>query len=204
MDYRDTGHAGGDRKNRIVDKVIHLEKGSYVVHFVTDDSHSYRHWNSSAPFDPEHWGITLSGVDDRFDPKDVAAFEDRDNPSVLASIVRVGSDERRRKEFTLSQTSDIHIYSVGEGREGGMSDFAWIEDANSGKVVWKMKYRSTDPAGGTDKNRLFDGTVSLPGGRYVVFYETDDTHAYNDWNDAPPDDPEGWGVTISLAKGERR
>ena len=204
MEYDETSHAGGDKKNRLADKVIHLDKGSYVVHFVTDDSHSYHHWNSSPPFDPEHWGIIVSGVDDRFDPKDVSAVEERENSSVLASILRVGSDERRRKEFSLSHATDIRVYAVGEGRDGEMYDYAWIEDANSGKSVWKMKYRSTDPAGGASKNRLFDGTISLPAGRYIVFYETDDTHAYNDWNDSPPDDPEGWGVTVSLEKLERR
>jgi len=204
MEYDETSHAGGDQKNRLEDKVIHLDKGSYVVHFVTDDSHSYHHWNSSPPFDPEHWGIMISAVDDRFDPKDVSASEERENASTLASIFRVGSDERRRKEFTLSQASDVRVYAVGEGRDGDMYDYAWIEDANSGKQVWKMKYRMTDPAGGASKNRMFDGTISLPAGRYVVFYETDDSHAYNDWNDTPPDDPEGWGVTISLANGERR
>jgi hypothetical protein len=200
MEYDETRHAGGDKKNRLVDKVIHLDKGNYVVHFVTDDTHSYRDWNSSPPFDPEHWGITLSGVSDQYDPKDVAAFEERENLSVLASILQVGDDERRRKEFTLSKTSDIHIYSVGEGRDGEMYDYAWIEDANSGKTVWRMKYRSTDAAGGASKNRLFDGTISLPSGKYIVFYETDDSHAYNEWNDTPPDDPDGWGVTISLEK----
>jgi hypothetical protein len=203
MEYDETSHAGGDKKNRLVDKVIHLDKGSYVVHFVTDDSHSYHHWNSSPPFDPEHWGIMVSGVDDWFDPKDVSAVEERDDSSVLVSILRVGSDERRRKEFSISQATDVRVYAVGEGRDGEMYDYAWIEDANAGKVVWKMKYRTTDPAGGASKNRLFNGTISLPAGRYIVFYETDDTHAYNDWNDTPPDDPEGWGVTISLAKGER-
>ena len=85
-----------------------------------------------------------------------------------------------------------------------MFDYAWIEDSGSGKVVWKMKYRMTDRAGGAEKNRVFDGTISLPAGKYTVFYETDDTHAYDDWNDTPPDDPESWGVTISLAKAERR
>ena len=123
---------------------------------------------------------------------------------MLASIVLVGNDERRRKEFSLSQKSDIHIYALGEGSGGDMSDYAWIEDASSRKVVWEMRYRMTDPAGGAHKNRLFDGTITLPSGRYMVFYETDGSHAYQDWNDTPPDDPESWGVTISLAKGERR
>jgi hypothetical protein len=204
MEYVETSHAGGDKKNRLIDKVIHLDKGSYVVHFMTDDSHSYHNWNSSAPFDPEHWGITISGADDRFDPRDITAVEERESSSVLASILRVGSDERRRKEFSLSHAADIRVYAVGEGRDGEMYDYAWIEDANSGKVVWKMKYRTTDPAGGASKNRLFDGTISLPAGRYIVFYETDDSHAYNDWNDTPPDDPEGWGVSVSLEKQERR
>jgi hypothetical protein len=204
MEYGETEHAGGDEKNRMVDKVIRLDKGSYVVHYVTDDSHSYRNWNSSPPFDQEHWGITVSAADDRFDPKDVAAYEDRGDLSALASIIRVGNDERRRKEFSLTATSDVRIYAVGEGRDGEMYDYAWIEDAHTGKVVWKMKYRMTDRAGGAEKNRLFDGTISLPAGTYTVFYETDDTHAYNDWNDTPPDDPESWGVTISLGKVERR
>lgn len=204
MEYDETEHAGGDQKNRLVDKVIHLDKGNYVVHYVTDDNHSYRDWNSSPPFDQEHWGITVSVADDRFDPKDVAAFEDRGDPSALASIVRVGNDERRRKDFSLMTAGDVHIYSVGEGRDGDMYDYAWIEDAKRGKVVWKMKYRMTDHAGGAEKNRVFDGTISLPAGNYTVFYETDDTHAYDDWNDTPPDDPEGWGVTVSLARAERR
>ena len=198
MEYDETTHAGGDKKNRMADKVLHLDKGNYVVHFVTDDSHSYHNWNSSPPFDPEHWGITVSAAGDQFDPKDVAAFEERENSSALASILRVGDDERRRKEFTLSKPSDVRVYAIGEGRDGEMYDYAWIEDAHSGKTVWKMKYRLTDPAGGASKNRMFDGTISLPAGKYIVIYETDDSHAYNDWNDTPPDDPEGWGVTISL------
>jgi hypothetical protein len=200
MEYDETSHAGGDRKNRMVDRVIHLDKGTYSVHFVTDNSHSYRHWNSSAPFDPEHWGITVSAATEHFDPKDVAAVEELRDPSALASIVRVGSDERRRKEFSLTQKSEIHIYALGEGSGNDMSDYAWIEDAASGKVVWEMRYRMTEHAGGARKNRVFDGAITLPAGRYLLFYETDDSHAYNDWNDSPPDDPEGWGVTLSLAK----
>jgi len=198
MEYDETSHAGGDRKNRMVDKVLHLDNGTYSVHFVTDDSHSYRHWNSSAPFDPEHWGITVSAAAERFDPKDVAAVDELRDPSALASILRVGSDERRRKEFSLSQKSELRIYAVGEASGKDMADYAWIEDAGSGKVVWEMRYRMTEYAGGARKNRVFEGAITLPAGEYTLFYETDDSHAYNDWNDSPPDDPEGWGVMVSL------
>ncbi len=40
MRYEDTEPAGGDAKNRLVDRVVHLEAGDYTVYFVTDDSHS--------------------------------------------------------------------------------------------------------------------------------------------------------------------
>jgi hypothetical protein len=204
MRYNETGYAGGDKKNRMVDQVIRLDKGDYIVHFVTDGSHSYHGWNSAPPYEPERWGMTIAAAGEQFDPKDVGAYEERENVSALASIVRVGDDERRRKEFSLSRESNIHIYAVGEGRGGELFDYGWIEDVNTGKTVWEMKYRKTEHAGGAEKNRLFDGTITLPAGRYIVFYETDGTHAYNDWNDTPPDDPDGWGITISLGKGTRR
>jgi hypothetical protein len=203
MRYNETGYAGGDKKNRMVDQVIHLNRGSYIVHFVTDGSHSYRHWNAAPPYEPERWGIAVSGAGEEFDPKDVGPYEESPAVLSLVSIVRVGNDEKRRQNFSLSSENDVRVYCVGEGRGGEMFDYGWIEDANSGKTVWEMKYRKTDHAGGAEKNRLFDGIITLPAGRYTVFYETDDTHAYDDWNDTPPDDPDGWGITISLGRVTR-
>lgn len=202
MEYRETEHAGGDRKNRMVNTVLHLDKGSYIVYFVTDGSHSYRDWNAAPPFDPEHWGISLNAVSEGFAPKDVSAYEEREDKSVLARIVGVGDHERRRASFSLSKQSDIHIYALGEGRNGDMFDYAWIEDARMGRVVWEMTYRMTEHAGGARKNRLFDGTISLPPGKYIVLYETDDSHSFRDWNDDPPDDPASWGVMVRLVREE--
>ncbi len=59
MTYRKTQNAGGAGKNRAVDDVIMLDKGEYEVHYVTDGSHSYPHWNASAPSDPQSWGINI-------------------------------------------------------------------------------------------------------------------------------------------------
>jgi predicted small secreted protein len=204
MEYGETEHAGGDQKNRMVNKVLHLDKGSYIVYFVTDGSHSYRDWNAAPPFDPEHWGISLNALSEGFNPNDVSAYEEREDKSVLARIVGVRDDERRRESFTLTKRSDVRIYALGEGQDGDMADYAWIEDANTGKVVWEMTYRTTEYAGGARKNRLFDNTISLPAGKYTVFYETDGSHAFNDWNDDPPDDPSSWGVTVSLIEETRR
>lgn len=62
MTYRKTSHAGGAEKNREVDQVILLDKGEYIVHYMTDDSHSFPDWNSTPPNDPMSWGITVSEV----------------------------------------------------------------------------------------------------------------------------------------------
>lgn len=59
MERSRTQHAGGAVKNRLADEVIHLSKGAYTLRFRTDDSHAYGHWNSDAPWDPEHYGLTV-------------------------------------------------------------------------------------------------------------------------------------------------
>jgi hypothetical protein len=76
-----------------------------------------------------------------------------------------------------------------------MFDYGWIEDAD-GRTVWKMKYDETEPAGGSEKNRVFDGVITLPAGNYVLHFRSDGSHSYHDWNADPPYDPESWGISV--------
>jgi hypothetical protein len=196
MRYVDTEHAGGAEKNRMIDKIIHLDKGSYTAYYVSDGSHNYHDWNSTPPFDQEHWGITILGRDDKFDANDVAPYDDQKDKSILARIVRVGDDERKRKNFTLDKDSEVRIYAIGEGRDGEMFDYGWIEDAKSDRTVWEMTYRMTEPAGGAEKNRRYEGTMTLKAGEYILRYRSDGSHSFEDWNDDPPSDPINWGITV--------
>jgi hypothetical protein len=59
MRLEDTESAGGDSKNRLVDRTIRLEKGAYILHYTSDDSHAYNQWNAAAPRDGARWGITV-------------------------------------------------------------------------------------------------------------------------------------------------
>ena len=59
MTYRMTEHAGGARKNRMYSGAIILDSGEYTLHYKSDGSHSYEDWNSTAPDDPESWGVIL-------------------------------------------------------------------------------------------------------------------------------------------------
>jgi hypothetical protein len=63
-----------------------------------------------------------------------------------------------------------------------------------------MERDRTRQAGGAVKNRLFDEMVSLPKGTYTLRFKTDESHAYGDWNDDPPFDPEHYGVTVYVLK----
>ncbi len=201
MKYYDTEHAGGGSKNRLYDDVIHLDKGSYFVYFITDGSHSYRDWNTSHPFDPEGWGITILAANKSYDPDDVTDYEEEEDETVLAKIVRVRDGRYERERFTLDEDSDVHIYAIGEGSNGDMHDYGWIEDAR-GKVVWEMTYRKTEHAGGGRKNRVFNDNIFLRAGEYTIFFETDDSHSFKDWNTSPPHDQENWGITLHLAESK--
>jgi len=59
MTERNTMGAGGAEKNRLFDGRVELPQGTYVLHYVTDDSHAYGDWNAGTPFEPEAWGVRL-------------------------------------------------------------------------------------------------------------------------------------------------
>lgn len=194
-------HAGGAAKNRVFDGVVELPKGDYVVHYLTDDSHAYEHWNDAPPFNPKSWGITIASLEEKFNKGDFQLFqeEEKEGP-YLVQMIRLGDDVRRKERFKLEEISKIHIYAVGEGDRDEMYDYGWIEDARTGKVVWEMTYRMTEPAGGARKNRMFDETIILDKGEYVVYFVTDGSHSFKDWNAARPRDPSHWGIAIRKGK----
>jgi hypothetical protein len=196
MDAARTNHGGGASKNRMVDEVISLPKGSYVVNYVTDDSHAYESWNALPPFDPDHYGITVMGAGEHFTKALVSKYVEERDKSIIAQIVRVGDNADREEKFALSRTTRVRIYSIGEGQNREMVDYGWIEDAKTGNVVWEMTYAMTFHAGGARKNRMVNTSIILDKGEYKLHYKTDDSHSYGNWNLDPPADQEYYGITL--------
>lgn len=196
MDADRTVHAGGASKNRMIDEVIHLPRGSYLVTYTTDDSHAFGDWNSDPPFDPARYGITVMGAGSTFSPSMIEKYVDEHSKNVIAQIVRVGDDADSRESFKLNRPTKIRIYAIGEGQGHEMYDYGWIEDAKTGNSVWEMTYAITFYAGGGRKNRMVNTSVLLDKGEYTLRYKSDDSHCYGDWNVDPPEDQEFWGITL--------
>jgi hypothetical protein len=196
MDADRTRHAGGASKNRYIDEEITLPAGSYIVTYVTDDSHAYGDWNDDPPFDPDHYGIMISATDPKFAVAGVEKYKEEKDKSIIAQIVRVGDSADRSVRFSLDRTTRVRVYAIGEAQDREMYDFGWIEDARTGTTIWEMTYGMTFHAGGARKNRMVNTSIVLDKGNYVLRYKTDDSHAYNDWNSDPPDDREYYGITL--------
>lgn len=201
MTYDETEHAGGAEKNRLYDGTLRLEPGNYIVYYRSDGSHSAKEWNATRPPESRYWGVSVFPASGRLDRNIIGPLERGGSGGVLAELVRMGDNENGRTTFRLDQETTVRIYALGEGSGGDMYDYAWIEVAGTGRVVWEMTYRTSEHAGGAGKNRVFDGTLRLPAGSYVLRYESDGSHSYDDWNSDPPDDPEGWGVVIRRSAG---
>jgi len=199
MTYKNTEHAGGARKNRLFDDRVELPKAEYIAYYITDDSHSYRDWNDSPPFDPGAWGLAIYACKD-FNKDDLVKINKSDitkDSNILVKMVRARDNERFRDKFTLKEQTRIHIYAIGEGDRDEMYDYGWIIDDRSNRAVWEMTWRNTEPAGGARKNRLYDNDIVLDPGTYEIYYVTDGSHSFNDWNSPRPHDPINWGITIS-------
>jgi len=196
-------YAGGALKNRMWKKTMVLKPGDYWVYFAMDDSHSPARWNANPPFDPDFYGITITGVSNEYDPESIEKLL-KIEVKPIVELTRVGDNAYVSEGFKLNQAMRIRIYAIGEGRNGDMFDYGWIINTSTGEKVWEMSYDRTRHAGGARKNRLIDEVITLPAGSYMVYYRTDDSHSYEDWNAKYPYNPTNWGITIYPADPKYR
>ena len=200
MDGQNGEHAGGRHDNRRIGARLQLEPGIYALCYVTDGSHAYRDWSGGAPDDPSAWGITVFSADPL--PDDEPPFRSVDvrkhDPAVI-SLAPTGDSTHRQQEMTLHRPYRLRVVVIGEGLNGRMYDHGWIEDVETGRKIWQMTYQNSVHAGGASKNRMVDEIIELAPGRYRVHYVTDDSHSFEDWNQARPDHPELWGLTLYQA-----
>jgi hypothetical protein len=194
LSYDNTDHGGGGKKNRIFDDYVYLPAGSYLVYYISDDSHAYGDWNVRAPHDPGAWGISLFAPSET---RHIEAYHERTDPAIVAQIVGIRDDETLSRQFSLSARSKVRIYAIGEGDSDRMYDYGWLTD-DQDHVVWEMRYDETEHAGGAKKNRKFNDVIMLDAGDYTMHYRTDDSHAYKKWNSEPPVDSIHWGVTVIM------
>lgn len=202
MNDRSVRHAGGASKNIVWRGNVVLAKGTYELYYVTDDSHSNDDWNAKPPYDPFKYGVTLS-VERPSDRNNIVQTDRWEPPSqTIVSLTRVRDDEFVSAGFTLTKDMPLWVYAIGErsGRRA-FADYGWIVRASDRTRVWSMENRESHHAGGAAKNQMVDEIITLPAGSYIAYYQTDDSHAYGEWNSDPPFDEEVYGLSIS-AVGE--
>jgi hypothetical protein len=125
--------------------------------------------------------------------------EDLARKTSLAEITHVGDDADRTVEFSLPRPQQVRILAMGEGQDGQMFDYGWIESADTGKAVWEMKAPDTTHAGGAGKNRKADAIITLPAGKYKLRYKSDDSHSFDNWNGLPPE-INFWGIALYVVQ----
>ncbi len=197
MDKWNTDRAGGATKNRSIRDVITLPPGNYIAYYATDDSHDFDEWNSPPPADPLNYGLMISTANED-DVRFVSSFDDMHNEIEIARLVRVRDDSFEKAGFTLKEDAKVHIFALGERSfsDDDLMDYGWITDVETMERVWEMTAKNTGYGGGAAKNCQFDGIVDLPAGNYMLYYRTDDSHAYGDWNAAAPFDKRNYGISI--------
>jgi hypothetical protein len=125
-----------------------------------------------------------------------------DLADALLKLNRVGDSRLIVEGFALRQPMRLRVYTIFEltrtGREA--ADYGWIVDAESREMAWHPRDSRSHRAGGGDKNRLIDDEIVLEAGRYLLYYGTDDSHSFEEFNTGPPYDPFNWGITLLPGK----
>ncbi|MEE9443683.1 MAG: hypothetical protein V3V99_13545 [candidate division Zixibacteria bacterium] len=197
MDKWNTDPAGGARKNRYFRDRITLPAGEYIAYYATDDSHDADEWNAPPPGDPNNYGLTVSTVD-KDAVSGVADYSDGQGETEIVRLTRIRDDEFERAGFVLNKDAKIHIVGLGERDYSNdyLVDYGWITNAETMERVWEMDAEDCGFAGGGAKNAMFDGIIELEAGNYIVYYRSDGSHSYGDWNVTPPFNRRGWGISL--------
>lgn len=196
-------HAGGARMNKYARETITLPAGDYIVCYASDAAHSAAGWKGPPPYDPDSWGITVWAVN-ADDARRVRPYTENTDEQSIVSLIRQGNNAYAEQGLTVTRQVQVRVYALGEFAGDNFADEGWVEESKTGRRVWEMTEDNTQRAGGAEKNRMADEILSLAPGDYVVRYQSDDSHAYQEWNARPPNDPSHWGISLMMARGGDR
>ena len=85
---------------------------------------------------------------------------------------------------------------------GTRYDYGWLERESSGERIWEMTWDSTEPAGGDRWNRKSEQVVTLVPGSYLLYYQSDDSHSFEEWLRTRPTHPARWGAALFVLGSE--
>lgn len=208
MSYRSSEPAGGYETNRKEVAILHLPPGRFELSYQSDMSHDYSGFSNGTPDLPERWGVTMFPFERTIDPGVITVQQaiairetnlnnqEIDVGEVIVNATQLGNGEKQSHSFSLSTLTIVRIIAVGEISTSGQYDYGWIEDNDTGQIVWEMTRRNSEHAGGDDHNRKFDGLLELEPGNYTAHFKTDFTHAFGDFGEGGPDRPSEWGIRI--------
>ena len=200
--------------NRFELAFLDLKPATYTLYFNTDNSHAFGDWRNGPPAHPERWGVTLFPFADTLAEDAVRILSPSLPPlakvpsgplpplpppgtgDVLFKRIRLGNNVDFEAPLHLDEPTLLRIYALGELTSYDRYDYGQIKRADTGETVWEMTLQNTMPAGGHENNRRFDGTLRLPAGDYMVYFRTDGSHAYGDFNGEGPENPAAWGISI--------
>lgn len=116
--------------------------------------------------------------------------------ALLGAVLETGDSLQKSTTFEIDDPTDILAVNIGEGWQGKMYDYGWLENAETGEVVWTATFEGGKFAGGHSKNRIEMAALSLAAGKYHLHYATDANHSYPRWNAVPPKRAAEWGIQI--------
>src|SRR5688572_17621437 len=201
MERFNLDYAGGDNKNSMFNETITLPAGNYLLNYVSDDSHHYNNWNAMPPNDPQFTGVTV-WTETAKDKANVIPFKKPEEMKPVLEITKVGNNEFISQGLRVKAPMEFRVFCLGEEDGDEMADAGWIINAKTRAVVWDMKKAMKENGGGAEKNKMIDATIRLDKGDYIVYYATDDSHAYGRWNSGPPHEQDYWGITLWATRKE--
>lgn len=200
MTYEATRPAGGPSENRLLDTAVSLEPGFYRAVYRTDANHDARRWRANPPYDVAAWGLSLFAQD----TDAVSALDPWQLGTPVLRLTQVPDDARWTQRFRVAQPTTVVVSSTGEiTGPGDAWDYGQLlrETPSGAESIWKMSWETSQPAGGSKKNRTETAFLTLAPGTYTLAYRTDGSHAYDDWNADRPDYPNRWGAALFTLDG---
>jgi CubicO group peptidase (beta-lactamase class C family) len=89
---------------------------------------------------------------------------------VIASIEDLGGNVEESVPFALEGCTRLRVYGTGAGSRWGMEDLAYVQNADTGQVIWRVfGFGTTQRSAGI---REIDRPLTLVAGSYRLYFST--------------------------------